>query len=476
MDDTRDMTSSTTNVTENHKTEKLKMSEKLTYGIGDFGANFSWTFMASFLTIYLTDIAGIAAATVGTIMFVSHLTDGFSDLFMGTVIDNTNTKMGRAKPWVFWTAPILAVLLFSIFNVPNLGQTAQIIYVFAIYLLITAVFYTANNVAYSSLISFMTNDKEDRVSLGSIRFIFANTAVLIITSATTFIVSGFGGGQQGWTITALIYALLCALPLMAAGWFVKERNVANVNEGNKDGKRTSLKVIFKALLSNKYFLLAILLYVLWYLRQTGNAIRVYYATYVFDNPNTMAIMSVAALLPMILGLMFASKIAGKFGIRRSSISGLSLTAIGYVIMWIFSSNLAGLTVGMVINALGQVPLLAALSAIVADVGDLVYWQSGVPVQGSAFSVTSAGMKIGTGLQGAVVGWALTLGNYDGGAAIQPDSAIFAMETMMIYFPLIIVILLIITVALMNYEKFLPKIREEIDKGNIGKNRDKNLTK
>jgi len=123
-----------------YKTEKLKMSEKLIYGSGDFGANFSWTFISSFLTIYLTDIIGIAGATVGTIIFLVNLTDGFSDLFMGTVIDNTDSKMGKAKPWVFWTAPFLGLLVIALFNVPDLSQTAQIIFVFIAYLLLAAVF------------------------------------------------------------------------------------------------------------------------------------------------------------------------------------------------------------------------------------------------------------------------------------------------------------------------------------------------
>lgn len=170
------------------KTQKLKMSEKLTFGIGDFGANYSWTFIASFLTIYMTDTVGISAGIIGTIILISRVTDGFTDLFMGTLIDNTNSKMGKAKPWVFWTAPILGLLTFLLFNVPGaLDQTGKIIYIFIIYLLISAVFYTANNVAYSSLTSLMTNDKNDRVSLGSIRFIFSQLAVLSITTFTTFL-------------------------------------------------------------------------------------------------------------------------------------------------------------------------------------------------------------------------------------------------------------------------------------------------
>lgn len=447
-------------------TPKLKMSEKLTFGLGDFGANFSWTFIASFVTIYMTDIVGISAGIIGTIILISRLFDGFTDIFMGSVIDNTNTKMGKAKPWVFWTAPILGLTTFALFNVPSIGQTGQIVYVFVVYLLISAVLYTANNVAYSSLTSFMTTDEKDRTALGSIRFIFANVAVLSISSFTTVLVSSFGGGQKGWTSTSLIYGLLCAVPLMITGYFVKERNVAN-NQTEKE--RVPVKTIFKTLLSNKHFLMALVLYLLWYLRQTEGAARVFYAAYVFQNEDLMGILSAASLIPMIIGLLFAPYITGKLGLRKSALLGLSISVVGYIIMIIFSENLTGFVIGNVINGFGLAPLQAGLTTIVADVGDIVYWKSGVPVQGSVFSITSAGMKIGQGITAALVGWALQFGGYIANTTIQPDSSIFAMKSMVIYFPFLIVIAMIITVLLMNYNKLMPRVREDISNGNVGNN-------
>src|SRR5699024_4829029 len=166
-------------------------------------------------------------SVIGTIILFCRFADGFSDLFMGSIIDNTNTKMGKAKPWVFWTAPILGVLTFMLFNVPDFfGNTGKIAYIFIVYFLISVIFYTANNVAYSSLISFMSKYEKDRVSLGSIRFIFSNIRVLCITTFTTFLVTSFSENQQGWTYTALIYGFLCAVPLRITGYLVKERNVA----------------------------------------------------------------------------------------------------------------------------------------------------------------------------------------------------------------------------------------------------------
>jgi len=447
-------------------TPKLKLFEKLTFGLGDFGANFSWTFIASFITIYMTDTVGISAGIIGTIILFARVFDGFTDIFMGTIVDNTDTKMGKAKPWVFWTAPILGILTFMLFNVPGFSQTGKVIYIFIIYILISAIFYTANNVAYSSLTSFMTNDEKDRTSLGSIRFIFANAAVLFISAFTTVLVTSFGGGQQGWTFTALFYGLLCAIPLMITGFFVKEKNIATKKTSEQ---RIPFIKIMSALLSNKYFNITLILYLLWYLRQTENASRIYYASYIFKNADLMGILSAAALVPMIIGLLFAPYITGKIGLKRSVISGLIISLIGYIIMAVFSENVLGFMIGAVINGFGLAPLQAGLTTFVADVGDLVYWKSGIPVQGSVFSITSAGMKIGQGITAALVGWSLQFGGYIANTTVQPDSSIFAMKAITIYFPFLIVIAMIIVVLLLNYEKMMPKIRRDIGNGQVGNN-------
>ncbi|RIP34946.1 MFS transporter [Staphylococcus gallinarum] len=459
-------------------TTKLRTTEKVVFGIGDFGANYSWTFIASFIIIYMTDVVGIAGSVIGTIILICRFADGFSDIFMGSIIDNTNTKMGKAKPWIFWTAPILGILTFMLFNVPDfIGYSGKIAYIFIIYFLISVIFYTANNVAYSSLVSFMTNDEKDRVSLGSIRFIFSNISVLCITTFTTFFVLNFGDHQQGWTYTSAIYGLLCAIPLMITGYFVKERNVANKQYHDvKEKKRIPFSLIIKALITEKYFLITIGLYLLWYLRQTDNGMRIYYATYIFHDANIMAILSISTLLPTILGLLIAPKFSEKVGIKNSIMIGLFISIISYIIMSAFSESLIFLIIGLIINGIGIVPFTAALSGVVADVGDIIYWKTGVPVQGSIFSLASAGMKIGSGLQSAIVGWSLSLGGYVAGASVQSAGTILAIKTMQIYFPLLMIVLISILTLFLNYEQFIKKIKSQILKNQVGEMRTKQIYK
>lgn len=301
--------------------------------------------------------------------------------------------------------------------------------------------------------------------------------MLCITTFTTYLVTLFGENQQGWTYTALVYAFLCAVPLMITGYFVKERNIATKQYTSKSKtKRIPFTLIIKSLLTEKYFIITIALYLLWYLRQTDNSMRIYYATYIFDNANIMAILSISTLLPTILGLLIAPKFAELLGIKQSIMIGLIISIISYIVMGVFSENLTMLIVGLVINGIGLVPFTAALSGIVADVGDIIYWKTGVPVQGSIFSLASAGMKIGSGLQSAIVGWSLSVGGYVAGAAVQSESTILAIKSMQIYFPLLTVVLITIITLFLNYEKFITQIKNQIRSNKVGTLRSKQIYK
>ena len=112
----------------------MKIRNKLGYGMGDLGAGTLWGMASSFMLIYLTDTVGMAAATVGTILLLARCLDGVSDAFMGTVIDNTHARIGKARPWFLVSILPLAVSSVLLFNVPaNISGTGQWIYVFAMY-------------------------------------------------------------------------------------------------------------------------------------------------------------------------------------------------------------------------------------------------------------------------------------------------------------------------------------------------------
>ena len=159
----------------------LKWYNKIGYGSGDIAGNVVYAFLTSFMMVYLTDSVGLAAGVVGTLIAVSKLFDGFTDIFFGSMIDKTHSKMGKAKPWMLYGYIGCAITLVCCFAVPvSLGTTAKYAWFFISYTLLNGVFYTANNIAYSALTSLITKNSKERVQMGSYRFIFAFSTSLLI--------------------------------------------------------------------------------------------------------------------------------------------------------------------------------------------------------------------------------------------------------------------------------------------------------
>lgn len=173
--------------------EKFSFREMLCYAFGDMGCNFIWTTVASFLMLYYTNSVGISAAATGTLMLITRLLDGVSDLVAGFAIDRTKTKWGKARPWILWTAPFMGIGLVLLFSVPEtLPSGGKLVYAYITYILMAAVIYTACNLAYTTLLSLITPDPEIRSKISSIRFFFVVIAVLVISYATTPLVEKIG--------------------------------------------------------------------------------------------------------------------------------------------------------------------------------------------------------------------------------------------------------------------------------------------
>lgn len=171
--------------------EKLSLKEKIGYALGDGAANIAWRGVSTFLFIFYTDVFGINPAAVGLLLLVARFSDGVSDIAMGIIGDRTNTKYGKFRPWILWTAIPLGVILSLLFMSPNLGPTGKIIYAYTTYILFTLV-YTANNIPYGALMAVMTGDDKERTSLGSYRMVGAFTGGMLVQGALLFLVAHFG--------------------------------------------------------------------------------------------------------------------------------------------------------------------------------------------------------------------------------------------------------------------------------------------
>ena len=182
--------------------QKLKIREKIGYALGDGAANIAWRGVSTFLFVFYTDVFGLNPAAVGVLMLIARFSDGITDVLMGIIGDRTNTRYGKFRPWILWTAIPLAVILSLLFTSPDFGPAGKIIYAYVTYILFTLV-YTANNIPYGALMAIMTGDDKERTSIGSYRMVGAFAGGMLVQGALLFLVVHFGNINPNVNISQL---------------------------------------------------------------------------------------------------------------------------------------------------------------------------------------------------------------------------------------------------------------------------------
>lgn len=190
----------------NQYTEKIGVGEKIAYGGGDLASNLILVLTSTFVTFFYTDALGLNPAIIGTIMMLSRVFDGFTDIFMGFVMDQVKSKHGKARCWLLWLAIPIALAMVLVFLVPNIGETGKYIYVAITYNLVTTFLYTMINIPYGALTSLMTRDQDQRTVINIFRMFMAQVGSLIINAFTLPFINAVGGSTQqrswpSWDLT-----------------------------------------------------------------------------------------------------------------------------------------------------------------------------------------------------------------------------------------------------------------------------------
>jgi len=176
----------------NTKTVQVSLKEKIGYALGDAAANIGWRGVGTFLIIFYTDVVGLSPVTVGVLLLTARFSDGISDIVMGILGDRTNSKYGKFRPWILWTAIPLGVSLALLFTSPDMmGESGKIIYAYITYIAFTLI-YTANNIPYGALMAVMTGDHKERTSIGSFRMVGSFGGAILVQGALLFLVAYYG--------------------------------------------------------------------------------------------------------------------------------------------------------------------------------------------------------------------------------------------------------------------------------------------
>ena len=451
----------------------LKWYNMVGYGSGDIAGNVVYALLSSFVMIYLTDTIGLNAGIVGTLIAVSKILDGVTDIFFGTMIDKTKTKMGKARPWMLWAYFGCGLTLVAIFAVPvNMGRTAQYIWFFIAYSMLNAIFYTANNIAYSALTALITKNSRERVQMGSFRFIFAFSTSLLIQTITVNVVEALGGGANGWRAMAIIYAIVGIVVNTISVLSVKELSDEELAENdNKDASVTTeekytLLESAKLLISNKYYIMISGVYILQQIYSSMINIGLYFMTYVLLNEDLFGVFSWAVNIPLIIALIFTPTLVSAFkGMYKLNLTGYILATVGRGLV-VFAGYLGSVPLMLIftaIAALGQGPWQGDMNAVIASCSEYTYLTKKKRIDGAMYSCTSLGVKLGGGIGTALAGWLLELSGYVGGAEIQTESCIDMMYFMYLWIPFIIDLLITLILSRIDVEKENSRLVSALEK-------------
>lgn len=444
----------------------LKWYNKVGYGSGDIAGNVVYAFLSSFVMLYLTNTVGLNPGIVGSLIAASKFFDGVTDIFFGAMIDKTKTRLGKARPWMLYAYVGCAVTLVAIFAVPvNMGKTAQYIWFFIAYTLLNAVFYTANNIAYSALTALVTKNSKERVQMGSCRFIFAFSTSLLIQSVTVGAVAAFGGGASGWRTVAVIYAVIGLVVNTISVLSVRELPEEELNASGdcvedcikkeKETEKYGLLEAAKLLIANKYYLMICGVYILQQVYTAMINMGIYYMIYVLKNENLYGVFSWAVNIPLIIALVFTPTLVAKWnGMYKLNLRGYTLGTIGrgLVVVAAYLGSVPLMLLFTAVAAFGQGPWQGDMNAVIACCSEYTYLTKHKWVDGTMYSCTSLGIKLGGGLGTAAAGWLLAASGFDGTAAVQTESCIRMLYFMYLWLPLIISLIITFVLSKMNVEQ------------------------
>lgn len=449
---------------ENKKIEeipsKIKKDEIIGYGLAGAANNVIFTGMSTFIVFFYTDVIGMAAGIIGTIMLFSRFLDGFSDIVMGVLVDKTNSKHGKARPWVLWMAIPFALIAVLLFTVPDIGYVGKVVYI-AITYNIALLVYTATEIPHGTLGALITQDQHQRSVLSVAKMTGAYIAIIPIGAITIPIVDGLGGGQLGWIYTFMIYGVIAIGLYFNMFRSTKER----VNTSIKQKDKIPIKESIKALAKNKYWVIVTLVFLTMYMWiGLTSGVAIYYSKYILENSGLVGVLTTSLSLSTLAAMGLVIPVAKRLGKRNTMIVGCVIAIIGSAVFFIDPTSTVVVTIGQIIRGFGKAAIMGIVFAMLADTMEYGEWKTGVRIEGLIYSGASMGIKIGTGLGSAFIGWILAIGGYIGGQEHQTDSALFAINALFIHIPAALSVIMIVFSCFYNLDKKYPKILKELHQG------------
>ena len=422
-------------------TTKVSIKEKIGYGFGDAASSMFWKIFSIFLPIFYTDVFGISAAAVGTMLLVTRIWDTANDPIMGVICDRTDTKWGKFRPYLLWIALPFGIIGVLMFTTPDFGLSGKIVYAYITYTLMMMA-YTAINVPYASLLGVMSPVSNDRTSFASYRMVFAFAGSILVVLIYQPIVDLFKASfseATSYQFTMMIVGLIAVFFFILTFLWTKERISPPKEQKNnlwEDIKNLGHNIPWFILLGAGVATLifnsvrdGVALYYFKYYVIDDAAITLSFTTLSFST----AYLFLGQTTNMI-GVMMAQPVSKILGKRKTfmyamfaaaGLSGLFYYADKESIWLIYTLQaLISFCAGIIF------PLLWSMYA---DAADYSQWKTGRRATGLVFSASSMSQKLGWTIGGSITLWLLAFYGFEANVE-QSEGTIIGIKYMMSFVP------------------------------------------
>ena len=421
--------------------QKLTSREKYSYGIGAYGKDLACGIVYTFLMIYFTDVVGINPAFVGTLFLMARLWDAINDPIMGMIVDNTRSRFGKFRPWIFIGTILNSVVLFLLFRKPDLEGTSLYLYYSVMYIL-WGMTYTIMDIPYWSMIPTLATTKEDREKISVVPRIFASLGGITVTTFGIALVNKLGNGNQikGFEYFALGIVIIFIISTIVTCINVKEKTQVQVNN-----EKVNIKQAFNILKQNDQLLVFIGIVLAYNLAmQLAGGAAIYYFKYVAGKESLFSLYSFFKVAE-IGGLMLFPVVTRKIGRQQVFRMATILPMFGLITLFISGliapQSILFISVSAVLLNLGSGFLLGSTTVMLADIVDYGEYKLGSRNESIIFSAQTLLVKLASALSGWLIGVGLSLIGYVAGAAVQSNITIIGIRVIMTIIPSIVALVM-----------------------------------
>lgn len=430
--------------------DKIKMREKLSFAMANFGNIPIMTLINGYLLIFYTNICGLSPAACATLFLIARFLDAINDPLVGFIIDHLPTrKMGHFRPTLILGTILCSVNFLLLWFGPMLSTSGKLAIAYVSYILL-GVLFPVMDISLNSLLPVMTEDMKERNSLSSIKGLAYVIGALVIGVAAPLIL-GDTSNKQGYINLVLIMTAVIFFFSIIGTMGVKERVKPQMENSY------SVKELFKILSQKPVYItfLAVLLYSIG--SNIVNAANTYFYTYIFEDLTLASIITLITCVTVFPATMVIGNLIGRFGKKKMYAIGLALAGLAPIIRLLDVRSIPLLIVSVLIAGIGAGFAAPLNYGIQADNTDYIEVSMGIRAEGAVASLSSFVSKCAMGIGGAIPGYLLQLAGFDSKAAVQNDDVINVIVLCVLILPAIVNV-----VAIVIFSKGYPITKEKLN--------------